>query len=368
MLKKAEVIDMSIDLPQPPYPEDTRAKGMEFDIDPDRLYQSKTWVITPDEYKPWLLRMWVESWRSIPTGTFENDPEMIAARIGMPLDKFESGKRYLMRGWILHSDGLYYHNVITEKVMKFTDWREKQAAKKKAWRDKRKAEKEGLSTGDKKETDTANNNTNVHQDNGDVPRDNGDVPRDNPNVPVESTTKTPMSPLYGNGNGYGNGTVTGTSPNVEVHVNGSYNPNGLNLPTDVGRCISAKSTDQDPQELSTTEQGETDLLGDDLEITSKKRPDCPYKAIVNAYHEILPELRHVRALSAARKNTIRARWQDELKTLEAWEKYFRYVKQSKFLMGLSQPRKPDQKPFQADLDWLIKPANMLKIYEGKYHG
>lgn len=105
-----------------------------FDVDVERLYQSKTWLIAPADVKPWLLRLWVESWRSIPVGSFEDDDELIAARIEMPGGMFQAHRKVLMRGWILHSDGLLYHPVITEMVLKIEGWRTKERERKEAWR------------------------------------------------------------------------------------------------------------------------------------------------------------------------------------------------------------------------------------------
>jgi phage replication O-like protein O len=89
---------------------------------------------------------------------------------------------------------------------------------------------------------------------------------------------------------------------------------------------------------------------------------CPHQKIQDLYHEILPELRQVRIWGDARKKFLKARWVESKKrqTLGWWRGYFEYVKKSDFLMG----RKSD---FQADLEWLIRPANFIKVIEGKYH-
>ena len=122
--------------PEPPYPTDTRAKGMMFDIDVERLYQSKTWLIAPGVVKPWLLRLWVESWRSIPVGSYEDDDELLAARLDMPLELFQTHRPVLMRGWVRHRDGNLYHPQITAMVLKFTTWRDRERSRKQEWREK----------------------------------------------------------------------------------------------------------------------------------------------------------------------------------------------------------------------------------------
>jgi len=52
--------------------------------------------------------------------------------------------------------------------------------------------------------------------------------------------------------------------------------------------------------------------------------------------------------------------------MEHWENYFDYVSRSKFLTGLSPPTN-GHKVFTADLQWLTKEANFVKVKEEKYH-
>lgn len=92
-------------------------------------------------------------------------------------------------------------------------------------------------------------------------------------------------------------------------------------------------------------------------------PDCPHQKIIDLYHEILPELRGVRSWDSRRQGYLRSRWKEDesRQNLDWWERYFRYVKKSAFLCGLTD------KPFSCDLEWLIRPTNFAKVIEGKYH-
>mgnify|MGYP001773940877 CR=1 FL=1 len=115
-----------------------------------------------------------------------------------------------------------------------------------------------------------------------------------------------------------------------------------------------------------------DLSGRSDQKPSKK-PDCPYKKIVELYHQILPDLPEVRVLNPKRRSQIKARWQStvgvngqrECWNLEFWEKYFNYVRTCPFLMGQSQPS-PGRPVFFADLEWLTNATNFAKVIEGKY--
>lgn len=93
---------------------------------------------------------------------------------------------------------------------------------------------------------------------------------------------------------------------------------------------------------------------------------CPYAAIVAKYHAELPMCRRVEQLTPSRKAAMRARWRNELPTLQAFGNYFADVRGSPFLTGRVDGR-DGRPPFVADLDWLLRPSNFVKVLEGKYH-
>jgi len=129
-MSKPDLKVVSGETPAPPYPDNVKANGWKPEIDIQRLKQSRTWVLCPITYRPWLLMLWIESWESIPAGTYPaDDDEMIAARIGLDFDDFTARRRSLMRGWIPHSDGLLYHPYITDQILKMLDGRKGNAAR-----------------------------------------------------------------------------------------------------------------------------------------------------------------------------------------------------------------------------------------------
>jgi len=107
-----------------------------------------------------------------------------------------------------------------------------------------------------------------------------------------------------------------------------------------------------------------------------KVPDCPYERIMAIYHEALPMLPRVVVVNPARKASIRSRWVEvcaaEKFTLEAGVQWFRDfmwgVRKSQFLTGNAGTGKGRDKPFKADLEWLMAPRNFAKVVEGRYHG
>ena len=84
------------------------------------------------------------------------------------------------------------------------------------------------------------------------------------------------------------------------------------------------------------------------------------------YHEILPELRRVREWNETRQRLLSRRWREsrERQSLDWWRQFFGYVRKSDFLMGRTTGR--DGRPFDCDLEWLIRPTNFAKVVEGKY--
>lgn len=98
-------------------------------------------------------------------------------------------------------------------------------------------------------------------------------------------------------------------------------------------------------------------------------PPCPHQEIVSLYHETLPMLPQVKEWTDERQSYLRSRWREkpERQSLEWWRKYFEYVKTSDFLIGNAPPQ-TGKPPFMADLEWLVRPSNFVKVIEGKYEG
>lgn len=104
-------------------------------------------------------------------------------------------------------------------------------------------------------------------------------------------------------------------------------------------------------------------------------PACPYKKLVDLYHEVCPMLPTVTVLTPGRKTQLKARWTDiyreehctsEAECLENFRFIFNRVAASRFLTGRTDPGPNRSRPFVANLDWLIKAANFVKVCENRY--
>lgn len=103
------------------------------------------------------------------------------------------------------------------------------------------------------------------------------------------------------------------------------------------------------------------------EVKKPERAVVPFAQIVDLYHTMLcPPCARVMKVTEARKQKMRARWNDSLTDLSQWEEYFQAVKQSDFLMGRCAPR-DGRPPFVASLDFLIRNEDQpVKVAEGRY--
>jgi hypothetical protein len=95
------------------------------------------------------------------------------------------------------------------------------------------------------------------------------------------------------------------------------------------------------------------------------QPDCPHQKIVTLYNEILSEkLPSVKLnlWNGARKKALTARWKEdqERQNIAWWSKYFEAISDTPFLVGETESG------WTADMGWIVKAENMVKILEGKY--
>lgn len=137
-----------------------------------------------------------------------------------------------------------------------------------------------------------------------------------------------------------------------------------------------QDTDKTPIDTPDTDtDSDTDIkkmimsLTGHVSVSNKKPPvSCPCEQIVEAYSAILPGLLPVQRLTDARRKALAARWREdkERQSLSWWNDYFERVRCSDFLMGRCAPTQGRSSAWQADFDWLLKPANLQKVIEGKY--
>jgi hypothetical protein len=113
-----------------------------------------------------------------------------------------------------------------------------------------------------------------------------------------------------------------------------------------------------------------DASHDDDEQNSEpegEAPDCPHSEIIAAYHAELPMLRRVAVWNEQRQKYLRSRWREdpERQDVAWWKGFFTYIRKCPVLVGAVETKGAHQ-GWQADLEWIVRPSNFLKIIEGKY--
>jgi uncharacterized protein YdaU (DUF1376 family) len=98
-------------------------------------------------------------------------------------------------------------------------------------------------------------------------------------------------------------------------------------------------------------------------LVPSERERVPAKEIIELFNNVFTELPEVRLINEKRLQSVRSRWKEteKLRSIDQWEKFFQWIKQSDFLMGR------DKAEFKLSFDWIFKAANFAKIYEGNYH-
>lgn len=140
----------------------------------------------------------------------------------------------------------------------------------------------------------------------------------------------------------------------------------------------ATVTSRPPESDTDTEYIEANASVADTSATPQKAA-CPAQAIVDLYHELMPDNPTVKVLNDQRRKLIRARWKeaaaltcepfgygDRESGLKAWRRFFTVCSQSDFLTGKAAPL-PNKPPFVADIDFLMSPSGFAKCLENKYH-
>ena len=149
------------------------------------------------------------------------------------------------------------------------------------------------------------------------------------------------------------------------HLADTPNENGVeatslsNITKDITKDIKPINPDGLIVPSVTADDQKTSVSNEDRRL----KPCCPHQEIINLYHEILPMCPQVRDWTSARSTLLRARWNEDKKrqNLDYWKRFFEYVSTCDFLVGKSGNR-----PFMADLPWILKAENFAKIREGRY--
>lgn len=168
------------------------------------------------------------------------------------------------------------------------------------------------------------------------------------------------------------------SPNEQSQYrNGSESGTVPLFPSNSTVFPSKESQKRDTEQGS--EQGREQEMADRPPVSSKAAGLCPHQEIIDLYHEALPNNPKCKVLTAARKATIKARWNEASKLtckpfgyttrddgLNAWRAFFDICADSDFLTGKA-PGTNGRPSFVAGIDFLMSASGFAKTLENHYH-
>lgn len=93
--------------------------------------------------------------------------------------------------------------------------------------------------------------------------------------------------------------------------------------------------------------------------TGVSQPSVPFGEIMKLYNEICVSLPKIKNIDGQRRKAVAARWRTH-KEIEVFKELFQATEASGFLKG------NNDRNWNADFDWIMKPTNFSKVLEGKY--
>ena len=102
----------------------------------------------------------------------------------------------------------------------------------------------------------------------------------------------------------------------------------------------------------------------------EKRPgkNTPYQAILDAYHEVLPEMPAIRELTDSRKTKIRNFWTKFKFDETRWRAYLDFIAKNCRWMCESRPRRDGESAWKPkNLDFLVTERCYLGVREGRFN-
>ncbi len=127
-------------LPDPLVPADVDLRGFEFmPLFGDRLFKSETWISASADAKVAALRLWWHSYgHEVPAGSLPDNDGLLAeyAGYGVMVKAWKKLKAQAMRGFVLCSDGRWYHPLIAELAIDGWKERVRNREKQRAWRER----------------------------------------------------------------------------------------------------------------------------------------------------------------------------------------------------------------------------------------
>jgi len=316
---------------KPLTPEDCDLRDFPFlQLDVVRLRDSDLAAMCSPEECWAAVLLWCASWHQVPAASLPDNDMVLSnlAGYGRVVKEWQRVKEGAMHGWVLCSDGRWYHPVIAEKANNaLTEKRLHHYGK---FRDRaRKAHgknPEPLVIPDFDEWISAG-------------------------MPTELSAYSKPLPLEG------------------LHVSAGKGELSAGIPLETQTLSAGKGelSAGIPLENALKGEGEGELKpiqssNEDLSVSPKKPPPCPHSAIIAMYHKWLPGLKRVaesRWQGSSRATNLARRWSEDPRhrEIDFWDWFFSVVAADDFYSGRSG------KWSGCDLGWLLERKNFDKIID-----
>lgn len=150
-----------------------------------------------------------------------------------------------------------------------------------------------------------------------------------------------------------NGVKGGRPRNIKANENPNNNPNETQIQS---QSTSQKKPLENENEYENEKDNEKESENENLPKAEKRKID--FDAVVNIFNSLCKRLPEVKKITDSRRKAIAGRVEEH--GLQGIGLVFQKVAASRFLNGESE------RGWTADFDWIMKPANFVKISEGSY--
>jgi len=403
--------------PEPLTPPDCDLQGMDYMPFEVQYWRDSNLALstTDEEFRAGIMLAWA-SWHQVPAASVPNDDSILIAMSGMgrkaPLADWLRIKPAVLREWVLCADGRYYHPRIAQRALAAWAGRTRyrggasdgpmkpNAQRVRRIRQEHKAIRSalkkfyGIQIAYNAPIDSVRENLiKARIEKPEIAAierpftDEAMAGIDATATPPETVTPvTPVTVTHFRGiTGLPETVITG--PQVEGKDEGKAIPEEL-LPEEfqAGGTVRYQNGHQMDQLSANASYGEQWTLTPPPTTPpspgAKKRAlTCPVDTLVHLYETHMPNNPRIRHITPERKRTITRGWVEASKIqakpfhcysterdgLAAWEVFFQTCATSDFLTGKAPARAEGQPPFVATIDFLMKPGNIVKCLENKYH-
>jgi hypothetical protein len=108
----------------------------------ERFSSSELVAVSSAEVIVAAIHLWCRAWKQRPAASLPNDDRVLASFARLPLRRFKQLRAKILHGFVLCSDGRFYHRVLAHEAIKAFDYKKahhrrrlRDAERLRQWRD-----------------------------------------------------------------------------------------------------------------------------------------------------------------------------------------------------------------------------------------